>query len=344
MADGSVTAVVVNYRSGDDLDTCLTGLLEDEGPLARVVVIDNDSGDSSWEIARRSADEDERVKVVLSPENLGLAGAVNLVLPSVTTPYLAILNPDVTPSAGWLKPLVATLEATPDADVACPLVLIEATGRVNSAGQHIHVTGLGFNRLLHARPEEVDQVPHRVDGLHGAAFLIRTDVLRTLGGWDDSGFLYHEDVALSWDVLLLGQEIVCVPASRVRHDYQLTMYPEKLFLLERNRIALLLSHLSLARLAIIFPAMLLTELMVWSLTILRGWRFVKAKGRSYSGVWDLRRQIRQRREMIRSRPVYDPGSLRRNVSWTYPIDQLGILGTERGESERQPHGGLPVKP
>lgn len=344
MTDGSVTAVVVNYRSGDDLEPCLTGLLEDEDLLARVVVVDNDSGDSSWEIAKRYADDDERVKVVLSPENLGLAGAVSRVLADVPTPYLAVLNPDVTPSTGWLQPLVATLDADPTAAVACPLVVIEELGRINSAGQHIHVTGLGFNRLLHSEPEDVGTATHRVCGLHGAAFVIRTDVLRTLGGWDDSGFLYHEDVALSWDVLLLGREIICVPASRVLHDYHLTMYPEKLFLLERNRIALLFSHLSAARLAVIFPALLVTEMMVWGLAIVRGWRFIKAKTRAYLAVWRRREHIRERKAVVRSRPVYEPRNLRRNVRWSYPLGQLGTLGSERGESSRQPPGGLPVEP
>lgn len=344
MADGSVTAVVVNYRSGDDLESCLTGLLEDEDLLARVMVVDNDSGDSSWEIAKRYADEDERVEVVLSQQNLGLAGGVNRVLPDVSTPYLAVLNPDVTPTTGWLQPLVASLEADATAAVACPLVLIEESGRVNSAGQHIHVTGLGFNRLLHSEPGDAGTATHRVGGLHGAAFVIRADVLRTLGGWDDSGFLYHEDVALSWDVLLLGRDILCVPVSRVLHDYHLTMYPEKLFLLERNRMALLFSHLSAARLAIVFPVLVVTEMMVWGLAILRGWRFIRAKTRAYLEVWRLRGQIRQRKTVVGSRPVYDPGNLHRNVTWSYPIGQLGALGSERGESRRQPPGGLPVEP
>ncbi|HVR77683.1 MAG TPA: glycosyltransferase family 2 protein [Acidimicrobiia bacterium] len=344
MADGSVTAVVVNYRSGDDLESCLTGLLEDDGPLARVVVVDNDSEDSSWEIAKRYADDDERVEVVLSPENLGLAGAVNRVLADVSTPYVAVLNPDVTPMTGWLRPLAASLETDATAAVACPLVLIEESGMVNSAGQHIHLTGLGFNRLLYSAPEDAGTATHRVGGLHGAAFVIRTDVLRTLGGWDDSGFLYHEDVALSWDVLLLGRDILCVPVSRVLHDYHLTMYPEKMFLLERNRIALLFSHLSTARLAIVFPALVVTEIMVWGLAILRGWRFLQAKTRAYLEVWRRRGQIRQRKAVVRSRPVYDPRNLRRNVRWSYPVGQLGALGSERGESKRRPPGGLPVEP
>ncbi len=243
----------------------------------------------------------------------------------MTTDYLAVLNPDCTPLDGWLEPLVAALDSKPAAGVACPLVLVEGTDEVNSAGQHVHVTGLGFNRLLHARPEQVGLEPHLVGGLHGVAFLIRADLLRELGGWDQTGFLYHEDVALSWDLLLSGHDIVCVPASRVLHDYHLTMYPEKLYLLERNRWALLLSHLRVGRLVLLSPALILTELMVWGLALVRGSKFLRAKARGYTWVWAHRREIAAWRKRVLGRGTYDAVRLREGTRWSYPILQLGLL-------------------
>ena len=341
MADLPVTVAVVNYRSGDDLSRCLPAVLADD-LVAKVVVFDNGSGDDSIRYAEDLTDEDDRVRVIISAENLGLAGAVNRILPMVETPYLAVINPDVTPLDGWLEPLVGILEDRPDTAVACPLVLMEDTGRVNSAGQHVHVTGLGFNRLLGADPEKIPPEPHDVGGLHGAAFLVRTSLLESVGGWDDTGFLYHEDVALSWDVLLLGRRIVCVPASRVLHDYHLTMYPEKLYLLERNRWLLLASHLRRWRLVAIAPMLLLTELMVWGLALLRGPSFLRAKARSYRWLWRERDRIRSWRQRVFSRPVYDAANLYRHTRWAYLVDQFRVLGGERGESARKPPGGLPA--
>jgi len=342
VGDHNVTAIVINYKSGEDLRACLGGLLADEELLARVVVFDNGSDDDSLQPAEEAGATDGRVELVRSEENLGLAAAVNRVLPTVTTPYVAILNPDATPQPDWLEPLVATLDNNTGVAVACPLVLMEQTGEVNSAGQHVHVTGLGFNRLLHADPETVSSSPHEVGGLHGVAFLIRTWILRELGGWDETGFLYHEDVALSWDVLLGGHKIVCDPRSRVLHDYHLTMYPEKLFLLERNRWALLLSHLRYTRLLLISPALLLTEVMVWGLSLLRGPGFLRAKAGAYLWIWQERKAISDWRRRVFERDSYNPAALNRSTRWSYPLPQLGILGGERGESTRQPPGGLPV--
>jgi GT2 family glycosyltransferase len=341
VGESRVTAVIVNYRSGDDLALCLPGVLAGGDSLSRVVVFDNASGDDSVTHAETVARTDERVEIIHSSVNLGLAGAVNEVLPTVTTEYLAVLNPDSTPLEGWLSPMVDYLDGDPATGVACPLVLMEGSREVNSAGQHVHVTGLGFNRLLHARPETVPRAPHPVGGLHGVAFLVRTDLLRSLGGWDSTGFLYHEDVALSWDLLLDGYDIVCVPEARVLHDYHLTMYPEKLYLLERNRWALLLSHIRWSRLALLTPALILTELMVWGLALVRGRGFIGAKTSAYAWVRDHRREIGEWRRKVFARPTYDAARLRSATRWSYPLLQLGLLGGERGESTRRPPGGLP---
>lgn len=335
-----MTTVVVNYRSGRDLEACLDRLLEDEAHLAKVIVVDNDSRDGSLEGARQRQTSDDRIELVESRVNRGLAGGVNLVLDKVETPYLAILNPDVSVHNGWLGPLVEVMGADPTVGATCPLVVMTGTDQVNSAGQVIHVSGLGFNRNLGSHLESVAGTVEEVGGLHGAAFLIRTDLLRALGGWDDTGFLYHEDVALSWDILLAGSRIVCVPDSVVDHDYHLTMYPDKLHLLERNRWALLLSHLRGGRLVLLGPALIMTELMIWVLCLLRGPRFVIAKTRSYRWLWRQRGAIRVWRDRVFSRPVYDAKRLRRSTVLRYPISQVIALGAERGPSSRVPEGGL----
>lgn len=342
MDSPSVTAIVVSYNSGAHLGDCLEGLLDDRAGPGQVVVVDNASADNSLQIAEDFARRDKRVLVIPSEINMGLAGAVNLALDSALAEYLAILNPDVKPLPGWIPPLTAELARDPSIAVACPLVLMAEEGRVNSAGQHVHITGLGFNRHLGELPDEVESSPVDVGGLHGAAFAIRADALRSLGGWDTTGFLYQEDVALSWDILLSGGRIVFVPDSVVMHDYHLTMYPEKLYLLERNRWALLLSHLTAARLALISLPILVSELLVWGLAIIRGPKFVRAKWRATMWVIANRTAVWSWRRRVFSRPTYDSANLRRGVRWGYPSSQLFGLGSERGDSKRVPAGGLPV--
>jgi GT2 family glycosyltransferase len=343
MGEPVATVVVVNYRSGRHLRTCLEALLShNQGVSVEVIVVDNASGDDSFDVARAAA-EAGLVTALESGTNLGLAGGVNLALECARGRYLAVVNPDTVTQPGWLSPLIEVLERDAKIGVACPLILLTGTDRINSAGQHIHVTGLGFNRLLEAPRSEAGDLPHEVPGLHGACFLIRTEMLRRLGGWDETGFLYQEDVALSWSTRLAGMSIVCVPASRVSHDYSLTMYPEKLYLLERNRWMLLATHLRLPTRLLMGPILILSELLVLGLCVLRGPRFLGAKWSAVRWFLTHRSQWVAWRARIESfRGIRDP-SLLRAQRWTYPLSQFFTLGGERGTSRRQPPGGLPTE-
>jgi GT2 family glycosyltransferase len=330
-----VSVVVVNYNGGEALGGRLDALVAGSGDAVEVLVVDNDSSDGSAEIAESAADRHKAVRLLRSPTNRGYAGGVNVALAEARGDCVAVLNMDVVVDPGWLAPLIAFLDSTPEAGVACPLILLESDpGRINAAGQNVNVTGLGSNRWLGKPREIAGNRPFRVSGLHGAAFLIRRDLLEELGGWDESGFLYHEDVQLSWLLQLAGREIHCVPTSTVRHDYHLTMFPHKLFLLERNRGAMLLADLRLHTRIALSPLLVITELMLWGYCLLRGPSFLQAKLDAYRWIAKHGGRTRKRRRFVEAvRRRSDWGLLRR-LRWGYPLGQFMTLGRERGESTR----------
>ena len=313
--------------------------MEGSGAVTEILVVDNASTDDSAAIAERLAEENESVKLIRSSTNRGYAGAVNVALPEARGEYVAVLNMDVAVSPGWLDPLLSLLEAKPEAGVACPLILLESDpSRINAAGQDLNKTGLGFNRRLGEPRERAGEEPFQVNGLHGAAFVVRRELLETLGGWDESGFLYFEDVELSWLLRIAGSEIWCVPRSTVVHDYHLTMFPHKLFLLERNRGKMLLAGLRGRTRLAISPLLALTELMTWGYCLLRGPKFLRAKRQSYGWVRANRAQIAHRREQIDSIRRRSDWRVLRGLRWGYPLDQFLTLGRERGESGRDRFG------
>ena len=331
-----VSVVVVNYNGAGALDRCLEAVVATSGRASiEVLVVDNASADGSDSIAESAAERHDSVRLLRSPTNRGYAGAVNLALAEARGAYVAVLNMDVVVSPDWLDPLVAFCEATPDAGAVCPLIVLDSDpDRINAAGQNVHVTGLGFNRWLGEPRGRAGSAPFRVSGLHGAAFLIRRDVFESIGGWNESGFLYHEDVELSWLLRLAGKEIYCLPASIVSHDYHLTMFPHKLFLLERNRWSMLLANTHLPTRLALSPLLALSELMMWGYCVLRGPSFLRAKRDSYRWISGNRERIRERRRFVESVRRRSDGAVLRGLHWGYPIDQFVTLGRERGESER----------
>jgi GT2 family glycosyltransferase len=334
--------VVVNYNGAADLPECLQALAEAAPwPPFEVVVVDNASTDASAAWAESFAATHPDMRVLRSDRNRGYAGGLNVALPHCRGAYVAVLNADMVVSADWLVPLVEFLDGTPEAAAVNPLILLQGNPeRINAAGQDVHVTGLGFNRALGRPRSAAGLAPTRVSGVQGGAVVIRRAVLDQMGGWDESGFLYHEDVELSWLLQLLGYDLYCVPASVVRHKYHLSMYPGKLFLLERNRWAMLCANLRPTSLLLLAPWLLFTEAMMWAYCLLRGRAFLRAKAGSYRWVWRQRPRLQERHRWIAGvRRRRDTEVLAR-LRWAYAWKQFAVLGRERGVSGREPEGGL----
>jgi GT2 family glycosyltransferase len=336
-----VSIIVVNYNGQEHLEACLSALCADGFPFEReIVVVDNASTDGSAALAEAYAARYPFIRVWRSPVNRGYAGGVNLALSSSRSPFVAALNPDMIVSPGWLMILIRFLQLHPEVGAVNPLILLhDSDDRINAAGQDINVTGLGFNRWLGQPRARAGSAPLKVSGLQGGAIVIRRVILDQAGGWDESGFMYHEDVELSWLIQLMGYDLYCLPGAEVRHKYHLTMYPEKFFLLERNRAAMLVSHLEFSSLLMLTPFLLATEGLIWSYCLLRGWAFLKAKAASYGWVARQHKMIAARQRLIRDVRRRTDGQVLRQLRWGYVWDQLLTLGQERGPSRRQPEGG-----
>jgi GT2 family glycosyltransferase len=332
-----VSVVLVNYNGADHIEDCVASLVADpDAPATEILIVDNASEDESPAIAERLAAAHEQVHLLRSPTNRGYSGGVNVGLEQARGRFIAVLNIDMEVEPGWLRPLLAELAEHPEAAVVCPLMVLKADpGLINAAGQDVHVTGLGFNKLLGEPRATAGEASFRTSGLHGGAFVIRRDLLESLGGWDESGFLYHEDVQLSWLLQLVGADVRVVPASIVVHDYHLTMHPTKLYLLERNRGAMVLANLSIPALIGLAPLMLVTEAMMWGFCLMRGFSFLRAKASSYRWILSHLPRLRERRRFIRGLRRRSDGAILRRLRWGYPWDQFIHLGRERGLEARR---------
>lgn len=337
-----VTVVVVGYNDRESFPACVAALAADPAP-ARIVIIDNASTDGTPDIFDSLEALDPRVETIVNADNVGYAGAVDGVLPSTATGYLAVLNADSVPSIGWLTPQIAYLDSHPQFAASCPSVMLAGSDALNAAGLDIHVSGLGFNRRLHDPADSAEAQPVEVPGLQGGAFVVRRDALEACGGWYAGGFLYHEDVELSWTLRLLGYRIAFVPTPRVDHHYALTMSPEKLYLLERNRWETLLANTTLTTRIALSPFLLWTELMMWTYCASKGRSMLAAKKESYRSIGKRRSIIERRRSEIRSRRRVSDWQVLRAFRWNYTWDQLVFVGRRRTSAGRRGGRDMPVQ-
>ncbi|HXS65759.1 MAG TPA: glycosyltransferase family 2 protein [Streptosporangiaceae bacterium] len=195
-----LAAVIVTYNSahvvGNLLDS-LPGALD--GLSADVIVVDNASTDNTVDVLMARGD----CRIVRSA-NVGYAGGINLgVRQSPGAPAILVLNPDVVLHPQSVRPLVAALNQ-PGVGIVAPQVRSE-DGRLELSLRReptiLRALGLTKTRLP-AFSEYVAEPaaylsPRPVDWATGAVLAMSRDCFDALGGWDESYFLYSEEVDAS---------------------------------------------------------------------------------------------------------------------------------------------------
>lgn len=290
-AHASVSVVAVAYRSGDALLRCLESLADE--PVREVVVVDNGAGGPEIAAARRLP----RVVVVDAGGNVGFAAACNLGAARASGQVLLFLNPDAVVAPGAV---VALAEAVSDArvGVAMPrLRLLDEPETLNSGGNVLHLAGIAWAGG-HGDPATSVSERREIAYASGAALAIRAELFRDLGGFAARLFMYQEDLDLGWRARMRGLSAVVEPRADVYHDYDFARNPRKLYLLERNRLAFVLSAYSLRMLVLLAPVLVAAELGMVVLAAREGWLRDKAAGWRWlarNGRW-----LRERRRAVQS--------------------------------------------
>jgi GT2 family glycosyltransferase len=298
-----VSIVLVNTNEFHHLRRCLPALDRQSYANIEVILVDNASTDGSLDWVREHYPE---TRIIENGCNLGYAGANNVGFEHARGDLVAVLNPDTEVDPKWLDEIVAALETNPTAGLATPkIVQMDRPERINACGNDVTMTGLTFCRGL---DQQRDAYPaaERIAAVSGAAFVIRKEVLREIGPFDETFFVYFEDTDLSLRALLAGYDCLYVPTAIVQHKYVFKLSPRKCFYQERNRYVALLRLFRWPTLLALAPSLLLSECIVWSYLLLRGPRTMWAKFTSYFAVLAaLPRIVRQRRKVQLLRRVSD---------------------------------------
>jgi len=223
-----VTIAVVSWNTRELLRRCLDSLAgEAESERSQVWVVDNDSSDGSAAMVR---DEFPWAWLVDPGENVGFGPAVNLVAARTTTPWLLIANADVALRPGALDVLLAAGAADSRAAAIAPrLVLPDGSAQHSvfsfptvpftlalQSGAARAVPSLGERLLVPGRfdADEARHVPWAV----AACLLVRRRAWDDVGGFDESQFMYAEDLDLCWRLRRAKWEVRYEPRALVDHE------------------------------------------------------------------------------------------------------------------------------
>ena len=215
-----VSVLVLGYNNLVYLDDCFSSILAQEGPSFEVLYIDNASADGSADYVREHF---PRVKICQNSSNAGYAGGNNFGAKSARGEYLLIVNPDVHANAGWLPSLVGFAQERKllgEEVIACSKVLLASEpGTINSLG--LFMSSAGFSGSV-GDGEKSEKYADEMEMFAptGCSFLISRETFEKLGGFDESFFMYDEDLDLGWRAANRGIKTWMVPESTILHKYK----------------------------------------------------------------------------------------------------------------------------
>ncbi len=233
MLDLAVILVTWNVRDMA-LDAIRTVLddMEASGLDGRVYVVDSASSDGTPDAIRAAFPQ---VDVHASTENIGFGRGNNQAIQRVLALYeppqtVYLLNPDTLTKPGATHALYSTLMSDP----SCGLVgaqLEYGDGSFQHGAFQFpglrqlwveffptpgRMTESGFNGRYNRGLYDAEE-PFPVDFTLGATMMLKTEVIRQTGMFDENFFMYCEEVDWAWRIHQAGWRVLCVPLARVVH-------------------------------------------------------------------------------------------------------------------------------
>lgn len=235
-----LSIITINYNGLKD--TCeLIDTLPLKDNSIEVIVVDNGSTqDEVTTIEERYP----QVKVIRSKENLGFAGGNNLGIKAAQGKYLLFLNNDtlLKPLASDLRPLLTRLESSPKIGMVCPKIkfswgnqLIQFAGYTPLTPITIRNKAIGCGEVDHGQYNTSHPTPYA----HGAAMMIKREVIEKAGLMPECYFLYYEELDWSLMIQRAGYEIWYEPACTIFHKESQTTgqnSPLRTYYITRNRL------------------------------------------------------------------------------------------------------------
>ena len=266
MTTPRVSVVMLAFGAEDYLRDAVDAVLGSTGVEVELVLVDNGAAPES--LAR--VPSDARITLLTPGTNLGFTGGVNLGAANARFETLALVNSDAVVEPDTLAQLVEHLR-DPGAGIAgATILLADSPELINSAGNPLHVLGLSWAGHMDQPASSITEV-RQVASASGACLAIRRTLWQELGGLPEAFFAYVEDMELSWRCWQRGLRVEVLPTARALHHYEFSRSPLKMYLVERNRLLLLLTVHQRRTLALLALPVFGFELAIAVVATVQGW-------------------------------------------------------------------------
>ena len=247
----SVAVVILNWNGKSWLEQFLPSVVQSNYTNLQIIVGDNASTDDSVTFLKANYPQ---VVILENDKNYGFAGGYNQILSRVEADYFILLNSDVEVPKNWIKPVIDLMQSNDSIAVAQPKIKWQKDKTqfeyAGAAGGFLDIHAFPFcrGRIFEEVEPDHGQYDENIDifWASGAAFFIKSEAWRAVGGLDTDLFAHMEEIDLCWRLKNLGYRVVCCTDTEVYHVGGGTLdasNPYKTYLNFRNNLMIMQKNL-----------------------------------------------------------------------------------------------------
>src|SRR6187399_2677972 len=224
-----LSVIIVSYNSIELLENCLFSVQKAMRAIdGEIIIVDNNSNDGSKEYLPSKFPE---VKFIFNNENLGFAKACNQGFKISSGNYILFLNPDTVLTETSLKDCISFFESHTDAGAVGVRMLDEKGSFLNESKRGLPSPSASFYKLFgltamfpgsrtfgkYYQGHLPENENNPVDVLSGAFMMVKREVFEKVNGFDESFFMYGEDIDLSLRITQQGYKNYYLGKISVTH-------------------------------------------------------------------------------------------------------------------------------
>lgn len=254
-----VSLILLNYNGSLFIEKCLESIKNQTFNNIELIIVDNASSDDSLSKIDQIIED---YILIRNKKNLGTSKAYNIGAEKAKGKYLFFLNIDIKLDKNCVSELVNKCEGDKKIGVG-------VCKELSYEGDEFHHCGAGMDVFGYTYPGKLGKIFFTPS----SAFFTRKDLFFYINGFDDSYFMYKDDLDYCWRTYLVGYKIIQVPSAiffhkvggvskgkkkkilspRKQKGQKYTLSVKRRYLGERNNLITLIKNYKLITLLWVLP-------------------------------------------------------------------------------------------
>lgn len=229
-----IAIIILNYNTPYQTIDCIQSVIKETSLIKyKIFIVDNNSTDNSLVILKENIKSLENVELIISNRNEGYSAGNNIVL-NIIDPcifdYCCILNSDTILNNNAIYLMHEVLKDDPSIGAIGPSIADSEGKETQLLRKDINLFYYLFNKrpflylteVCHKLKSEYSYPSnnelYKFNGMvYGCCFLIRTDLFKSVGFFDENVFLYSEEWILGHKLKQYLKHVAYLPTAHITH-------------------------------------------------------------------------------------------------------------------------------